>query len=562
MAEQRSRPKRKCKRNGAALQAAVNWEIGENMAKTSGASCEAIISTLAVAHPQVLQQDMDAWIASVNDVLLDTASPLEDHSLAAILRRCQGLATGAVHMTFLSVNTFGSKFALLAGGGTLYILLIITGLDLCWSMAKVHGRVIWEVAKLLRVPDDSASGDLVRTNIIPSIHYIKARLPIFLENFCPPQVTQLYKLPAVIDCACLSGSDTFFGSVKFKSPSWENNVLTDVQGSLSTQGSPSATDFNIITITTNYSCDTRFSLSHDKQQNVEWTNQQRELVEQGEDVEDIKDIRLKLQVFYPEGRKVEGAYLRIPMSALSGDSLNLWNADGSLMAFICPSMPDTMRKTLYPKLQGCFNGLNVFKNNTGDPDEDKSECPFSTVLFSWWNHYGLSANGRPINFTQCLPYPDKDVFQYEQLYLNIQTAFQKEFEWIEGVLRRAFPEEYRVLVELVELLPGNVDSPVAPFLSLVLNVDVSTLAHRDDKDLKLCLVLPIGEFAAGGLVLAEQGLVIEAMNGDLLAFCSSGTTHFNLKYLGESVSLVFHADREFLKWKESHNGWADHPSFL
>ncbi|KAG1800743.1 uncharacterized protein HD556DRAFT_1304758 [Suillus plorans] len=151
IAEPRSKPKRKCKCNGAALQAAVNWEIGENMAKTSNASCEAIISALAVAHPQVLQQDIDTWIAS--------------------------LATGATHITFLSVvsqiqlavkcqrvptlrtfvewNTFGSKFALLAGGGTLYILLIIAGLDLRWSVAKAHGRVLWEVAKLLRAPDDS-----------------------------------------------------------------------------------------------------------------------------------------------------------------------------------------------------------------------------------------------------------------------------------------------------------------------------------------------------------------------------------------------------------------------
>ncbi|KAG1800756.1 uncharacterized protein HD556DRAFT_1197282, partial [Suillus plorans] len=216
------------------------------------------------------------------------------------------------------------------------------------------------------------------------------------------------------------------------------------------------------------------------------------------------------------------------------DSLNLWNADGTLMAFICPSMPDTMRKTLFSKLQGCFNGVNIFKNKMGDPEEDKSECPFSTVLFSWWNRYGLTgvdapanvhphylqANGHAINFTQCLPYPDKDMFQHEQLYLNIQTTFQKEFEWIEAVLRRAFPEEHQVLVELVKLLPGKADSPVVPFLSLVLNVNISTLAHRDDKDLTLCLVLPIGEFVGGGLVLAEQGLVIEAMNGDLLAFCS------------------------------------------
>ncbi|KAG2112055.1 uncharacterized protein F5147DRAFT_541833, partial [Suillus discolor] len=63
------------------------------------------------------------------------------------------------------------------------------------------------------------------------------------------------------------------------------------------------------------------------------------------------------------------------------------------------------------------------------------------------------------------------------------------------------PVEYQVPVELVELLPGKVDSPVVPFLSLVLNINISTLAHRDDKDLTLCLVLPIGEFVGGGWCL-------------------------------------------------------------
>jgi len=58
--------------------------------------------------------------------------------------------------TFIEWNSFGCKFASLAEGGTVYLLLIIAGLDLRWSLAKAsHGRVIWEVAKLLRAPDDS-----------------------------------------------------------------------------------------------------------------------------------------------------------------------------------------------------------------------------------------------------------------------------------------------------------------------------------------------------------------------------------------------------------------------
>ena len=64
------------------------------------------------------------------------------------------------------------------------------------------------------------------------------------------------------------------------------------------------------------------------------------------------------------------------------------------------------------------------------------------------------------------------------------------------------------------MLPGKPDLPVAPFLSLVINVNVTTLAHRDAKDKLLCLVLAVGNFTSGELVLYEQGLVLELRNGD------------------------------------------------
>jgi hypothetical protein len=72
-------------------------------------------------------------------------------------------------------------------------------------------------------------------------------------------------------------------------------------------------------------------------------------------------------------------------------SLDLRNADGSLMAFICPSMPDDMRKTLFAKLKGCFNGVAILEDRTSDlEDEDELEHPFFNAHFSWWNRYGVS----------------------------------------------------------------------------------------------------------------------------------------------------------------------------
>jgi len=39
-----------------------------------------------------------------------------------------------------------------------------------------------------------------------------------------------------------------------------------------------------------------------------------------------------------------------------------------------------------------------------------------------------------------------------------------------------------VLAELVDILPNVEELPVKPFLSLVVNINVCTVAHRDAKD--------------------------------------------------------------------------------
>jgi hypothetical protein len=118
-------------------------------------------------------------------------------------------------------------------------------------------------------------------------------------------------------------------------------------------------------------------------------------------------------------------------------------------------------------------------------------------------------------------------------------------------------EEFEMLMEIASVLPGNCTSPIAPFVSLVININVSTKAHRDSLDHHLCLVIPIGYFEGGALCLLENGLVLELRSGDIALFRSSEVTHFNLDYCGTRASLVFQTDKEFVSWVRDHNGWVD-----
>ena len=124
------------------------------------------------------------------------------------------------------------------------------------------------------------------------------------------------------------------------------------------------------------------------------------------------------------------------------------------------------------------------------------------------------------------------------------------------------PYEYEVLAQIADSLPGNVISEVMPFVSVVLNLNVRTEAHRDKWDKNLCLVLCIGDFSGGALVLKEQGLVLELQNGDFAIFRSSESTHFNLNYTGRRASFVMQTDMEFDKWVEGQNDWGHSDFFL
>lgn len=96
----------------------------------------------------------------------------------------------------------------------------------------------------------------------------------------------------------------------------------------------------------------------------------------------------------------------------------------------------------------------------------------------------------------------------------------------------------------------------------MINFNVCTKIHRDWTDLKFCVVLVISENCVGGdLCFSEPGIRLELRNGDMVVFPSHKISHFNMPFVGERASVVFHSDREGKKWADNRNGW-DHSEFL
>ncbi|EGO28352.1 hypothetical protein SERLADRAFT_405926 [Serpula lacrymans var. lacrymans S7.9] len=112
-------------------------------------------------------------------------------------------------------------------------------------------------------------------------------------------------------------------------------------------------------------------------------------------------------------------------------------------------------------------------------------------------------DGRRTNYSQMIPYLSKEIKDHGTIYQTIKVVFADLFHWIHDVIELQLPEEYKLLAEVTSILPGINLSPIFPFLSLVINLNVSTKGHRDSKDKDFCLVLLIGNFQGGALIMVE-----------------------------------------------------------
>jgi hypothetical protein len=129
-------------------------------------------------------------------------------------------------------------------------------------------------------------------------------------------------------------------------------------------------------------------------------------------------------------------------------------------------------------------------------------------------------------------------------------------------MKRLLPEEFEILDAYIQVLPGKDYPSFAPFLSVAININVATKAHRDVMDKRICLVLALTDAVGGGLVLHEPGIVVDMDNGDMIIFKSSKITHFNLHYIGLRASIVLHSDKGFDRWVEDRNNWQNNHYFV
>lgn len=162
------------------------------------------------------------------------------------------------------------------------------------------------------------------------------------------------------------------------------------------------------------------------------------------------------------------------------------------------------------------------------------------------------------NHTQRATYPSTFIAQNPGEHELIASAVEDVCAVVCELIRAHQPEIFQHLRVYCDILPLHYRPASYPFPGFVLNLQVATVAHIDNKDHKLCVVLPFGEWTGGQLVLHEVGLVLDLQPGHILIFPSAKITHFNLDFVGIRGSIVFHCDRELEGWFKNRNGWGHH----
>ncbi|KAG1837772.1 hypothetical protein F4604DRAFT_1532350, partial [Suillus subluteus] len=494
-------------------------------------SCQAISQQhigfsfiLMVTYMQLAVMCQSLIMNSNND-----ASQEKSNVLRLYIKYVANLKNAPVERSFYRWYSTGCRYISLVAGGSFYILVLIAGLELHKTISEVGGNIFSEVGQMLRQPE-TMTPKLIRDSVIPTIAWIRSQMPMSLQNLFCPSFTEHIGVGETLDCTNISLTDKVFGAFKQNTYSLPARDLAAWSSCTSTIAMPCRVmcqeghiggilgpalrnmecflppmpwQPNISVLKTSFKGDPSdnqgFPAKTNRRENIAWTEGERARAEAGYVVRDFEDLCNKLDNLYIDGRRkseLEGdAYVRIPMEVLQGGELELRNSDDSLLLFACSSLPDQICCNLTSSLLARFDGKEAdppIASSSEQVAENILLCPFQSLHFSLWNRYITSGGDAPprihpydmvrtdvshTNYSQHLPYPSRDILQHQQLYRNIQSSFEELFQWIEQVIKKCLPTEFEVLAQLAQDLPGGDVSPVFPFLSLVVNLNVSTLAH-------------------------------------------------------------------------------------
>ncbi|KAI0055819.1 hypothetical protein BV25DRAFT_1832844 [Artomyces pyxidatus] len=552
----------------------VGGRVGSLLKATETGSMEAAVSRCIGATGRSIASKFMLMIVYI-ELILNCHKIFSQDKSATLMSLHEGLdmVDKPSKRTFMEWHARGSKYAAVAAGGTLYALVLVAGTGLRVRLGEIDGNAAWVLGNALQ---SELEGRLVSRHVIPLIACMRARLPFKLANLFSEVLLEEHGL-AEANGANLEESDCLLSGIRFNTFAllerseviWASCCTASQQESQMPEPSalppsmfrsPDGTSADLETIRTAYQPDAASNLKEripeDRSATFAWTEQERKRTDNSLEAANIGDLREKLSGYYKEGICANfEQYLRISPSVVdtaTGKALRIEGSDGSLMAFLSTAMP-------------------------ADSAQAGEDYQFQVLYFSWYNRHCTRGDDAPtdvsplelvnsaasrMNHTQFTPYTSREMREQEELYTTTKMVFNDIFEWVASTLEAYLSDEFEILKIEGDALLGNNQSTVYPFTGFVINLNVTTKAHRDARDKLLCLLFPLGKFEDRALVLLEPGLVLPLRSGDLVAFPSCDITHFNRHFKGLRASMVLQTNIAMESWTKdgNRNGWKDNSS--
>ncbi|TFK59691.1 hypothetical protein BDN72DRAFT_905623 [Pluteus cervinus] len=126
-------------------------------------------------------------------------------------------------LSSLSIGTLeryvveGSKVCLLLGAGSIYFVGMFAWVATKAELSDLTSTDAIRLAALIRCPDDSTHGKLVRESIIPGIDYLRRRYPFSLPSLYTELNRWRFDCPEMIDCSNIFTTDTLMDSLDYDS---------------------------------------------------------------------------------------------------------------------------------------------------------------------------------------------------------------------------------------------------------------------------------------------------------------------------------------------------------
>ncbi|KAF9037979.1 hypothetical protein BJ165DRAFT_1531881 [Panaeolus papilionaceus] len=501
----------------------------------------------------------------------------------------------------------GQRCIIMAGAGTMLLLALIACHEQSSGISffKLTHDALMRISHLIRAPIEDEKGMQVIDYIIPAIALLRKQHRLKFGTYFEEGMLIPSGVRGELDISSdLSDSDRFFNSFLPNTMIpprchrvWAPCLIPVDNGDafpihllqLSIfQSLPSTTNQPYTLITANPdrfpSPMSPLTALEDEEFPMDWENSQYPPVElvvintpldlshpynRAHLASSIEDAEEQLNSFLSAGyRHSPSDYVQITPEILTGRRLRINGKDGSFLAALLPDLPEDLRKNLLNAIKTTFFDQEVRHTSSCEKIEN-----FSSLHFVWYNRYSLQGDNaepgeHPVEYErrqqknkkcgtpQTMPRISTETQHNLEEYTTLCDVLDPVFEWLYGAIKHVIPGEIQLIARLAEDLPGGGQSPALPFGGFVINFNVCTEVHRDEKDAGICVVLALTEDCTGGdLCLMEAGLRISLRCGDAIVFVSNGLSHFNIHYVGERVSIVFHTDGALAIWNSRRNGW-------